>query len=367
VSTHSPLKPTQGVRETIDGPYSVSVGPATSRGLRAQLEAQGLTGRFFVVSCAPVWRRHSARVKDLLGRDRVALMPDGEKAKTLATVSRLYAEMSRRRLDRSTIVVAFGGGVVGDTAGFAAASYLRGVKLVQVPTTLLSQVDSAIGGKVGVNLPAGKNLVGAFHRPSAVVCDPEVLTTLTTRQFRAGMYEVVKYGVIASRDLFEQVSGTLPELMRQDLTALSPVIVKCCEIKLAVAQEDEFEAGARRALNFGHTVGHALEAVTRYRRFLHGEAVGLGMLAAARLSVMRGTMASGAEAALRDLIARLGTLPPVADLKSAAILDAIGHDKKVVRGQLHFVLARECGATTIATDITARELKLALASIGVTR
>jgi 3-dehydroquinate synthase len=348
-------------------PYTVHIGAGISRSLPQLLQAHGLSGTSVVVSCPPVWRRHGRRLKNVVARGTPALMRDGERAKTLGTVTGLYREMSARRLDRSSIVIAFGGGVVGDAAGFAAASYLRGVTLVQVPTTLLSQVDSAIGGKVGVNLPEGKNLVGAFHPPAAVVCDPEVLATLSPRQFRAGMYEVVKYGVIASRELFSAVSRDLPALVAQDRERLTEVIAACCRIKIHVVSIDEREAGPRRALNFGHTVGHALEAATGYRRFLHGEAVGLGMLAAARLSVMRGTMSSAAEAELRDLIARLGKLPPVADLKTSAILEAITHDKKVVRGTLHFVLAQDLGATTIATDVTPRELKTAIAAIGITR
>ena len=225
----------------------------------------------------------------------------------------IYDGMIRRRLDRSATLVAFGGGVVGDVAGFAAATYLRGIRLVQVPTTLLSQVDSAIGGKVGVNLPEGKNLVGSFHAPSLVVCDPDVLRTLPRREFRAGLYEVVKYGVIASRQLFERVSSSLPAIFGQDTAVLSELIADCCRIKARVVELDEREAGPRRVLNFGHTVGHALEAITKYRRFRHGEAVAYGMLAAARLSAARGMLTPDDEARLQDVIKRMGPLPPVWD------------------------------------------------------
>ncbi len=318
-----------------------------------------------MVSCAPVWRRHGAKARAIVGRQTPMLIPDGERAKTLATVEKIYDAMIRRRLDRSATLVAFGGGVVGDVAGFAAATYLRGIRLVQVPTTLLSQVDSAIGGKVGVNLPEGKKLVGAFHAPALVVCDPELLRTLPRREFRAGLYEVVKYGVIASRQLFERVSANLPAIFDQETGVMSDVIADCCRIKARVVELDEREAGPRRVLNFGHTVGHALEAITKYRRFLHGEAIGYGMLAAARLSAARGLLAANDEARLQDLITRMGALPPVSDLSVRPALEAITHDKKVTNGRLHFVLTRGLGDTAIVPDVTPKELAAAMRGLGM--
>jgi 3-dehydroquinate synthase len=273
--------------------------------------------------------------------------------------------MVERRLDRSGLVVGFGGGVVGDTAGFAAATFLRGVRLAQVPTTLLAQVDSAIGGKVGVNLTSGKNLVGAFHAPSVVVCDPEVLGTLPRREFRAGLYEAVKYGVIASRELFERIAGQMPAIFGKDPDVLTALIADCCRIKAGVVMVDEREAGPRRALNFGHTVGHAMEAISRYGRFLHGEAVGYGMLAAAALSHQRGVFPAEDLEALKEVIGHMGPLPTTADLKASELLDAILKDKKVSRGTLHFVLPVRLGATTIVSDVTSKELKAALRTIGI--
>jgi len=318
------------------------------------------------VSCPPVWRLHGPRVRGVLEPGvRPALIPDGERAKSLKTVAGLYDACTRRRLDRSAVVIAFGGGVVGDAAGFAAASYLRGVRLVQVPTTLLAQVDSSIGGKVGVNLPAGKNLVGAFHSPSLVVCDPDVLKTLPPREFRAGLYEVVKYGVIASRPLFDRVASNLDAIVAQDAALLTSIVADCCRIKADVVMIDERESGPRRALNFGHTIGHALEAITRYRRFRHGEAIGHGMLAAARLSRRRGTLDAAGEAALKSLIRQMGPLPPVTDLSIDDAMDVIARDKKVVAGRLHFVLASGIGATEIASDVHARELRAAMRDIGL--
>lgn len=348
------------------GTYPVVIGSGVLRQLPALLTSRDIGRQRLVVSSAPIWRRHGGRLRGVLRpSDRPVMMAVGERAKTLDTVAAIYAACLDRRLDRSAAVIAFGGGVVGDVAGFAAASYLRGIGLVQVPTTLLAQVDSAIGGKVGVNLPAGKNLVGAFYSPSLVVCDPEVLSTLPRREFRAGLYEVVKYGVIASRRLFTRVHTGLDAIFAHDPAVLSSVVAACCRIKADVVMADERESGPRRALNFGHTIGHALESITQYRRFLHGEAVGYGMMAAARLSVLRGTMTPADEARLVDLVAALGPLPSVGDLRIDDALDVIAHDKKVVRGRLHFVLAAGIGATEIVADVHTRELVRVMKSLGM--
>lgn len=348
------------------GTYPVVIGSGALRHFSSLLTSRDIGRQRIVVSSSPIWRRHSSRLRGVLRRDdRPVLMAVGERAKTLDTVKHIYDACLERRLDRSAAVIAFGGGVVGDVAGFAAASYLRGIGLVQVPTTLLAQVDSAIGGKVGVNLPAGKNLVGAFYSPSLVVCDPDVLTTLPRREFRAGLYEVVKYGIIASRRLFTRVQTALPEIFAHDPALLSAVVAACCRIKADVVMSDERESGPRRALNFGHTIGHALESITRYQRFLHGEAIGYGMMAAARLSVLRGTMTPRDEARLLDLIAALGPLPAVGDLRIDDALDVIAHDKKVVRGRLHFVLAAGIGATEIVADVHTRDLVRAMKSLGM--
>ncbi|MEO8070582.1 MAG: 3-dehydroquinate synthase [Acidobacteriota bacterium] len=350
------------------GTYPVVIGPGASRQLGRLLAAAGIGRQRLVVSSAPIWHLHGSRLRQVATTaNPPALIQDGERAKTLATVSRLYDECVKRGLDRSAAIVSFGGGVVGDASGFAAASYLRGISLVQVPTTLLSQVDSAIGGKVGVNLPAGKNLVGAFYSPALVVCDPEVLRTLPPREFRAGLYEVVKYGVIASPALFRQLTTSLPAILGQDLRLLTQLVAACCRIKADVVMADEREGGPRRALNFGHTIGHALESISQYRRFRHGEAIAYGMLAAARLSVYRQSMAADDERALQRLIANMGALPPVTDLKIADALEVIARDKKVVGGRLHFVLAQGIGATVVAADVHTRELARAMAAIGMKR
>lgn len=348
------------------GTYPVVIEPGAVATLARRLDRLGFGRQRLVVSSAPVWRHHGRRARGLLPRgDRPALMAVGERAKTLATVEQLYAACLARRLDRSATIIAIGGGVVGDTAGFAAASYLRGIGLVQVPTTLLAQVDSAIGGKVGVNLPAGKNLVGAFYSPSLVLCDPDVLSTLPRREYRAGLYEVVKYGIIASPRLFNRVERHLQDVFAHDRTQLQAIVAECCRIKADVVMSDERESGPRRVLNFGHTVGHALEALTGYRRFRHGEAVAYGMLAAAWLSVRRGALDENALARIEALIRAMGPLPPVADLQATKALDAITRDKKVVGGRLHFVLAASIGSTAIVADVTRRELVQAMRAIGM--
>jgi 3-dehydroquinate synthase len=292
-------------------------------------------------------------------------MPDGERHKHLTTVSRVYDGLLKANADRGTVVVAIGGGVVGDTAGFAAATFLRGLSLVHVPTTLLAQVDSSIGGKVGVNHPLGKNLIGAFYQPRAVVIDPRSLRSLPRREFRAGLYEVIKYGVIASASLFDRVRTSLPAVFGRSEEALVPIIAECCAIKAGVVERDEREQGERRHLNFGHTIGHALEAVTGYRRFRHGEAVGYGMLAAARLALARRAMSRTAHDALQELIAALGPMPPVGDLSATEALAAIRRDKKVLRGTLHFVLPTEIGRVEIVNDVSERELATAMRALGL--
>jgi 3-dehydroquinate synthase len=349
------------------GAYPVWVGAGTISRLGDLLGERGLGGSCVIVTSAPLWRHLAPRLSGLAASRSPILIADGERAKTLATVGRIYDALVKRRLDRAAVLVTVGGGVVGDVAGFAAATFLRGLRVVHVPTTLLAQVDSAIGGKVGVNLAAGKNLVGAFHPPAMVVCDPTVLDSLPRREFRAGVYEVVKYGVIASRPLFDRLSANIGALFDRDAGTLTGVVTDCCRIKADVVGRDEREGGVRRTLNFGHTVGHALEAISDYRRFRHGEAVAYGMLAAATLSAARGLLRREDETELHDLIGRLGPLPPVVDLRARDALDAIRLDKKVDRGRLHFVLAAAIGETRIVTDVTTRELTAAMRAIGMRR
>jgi 3-dehydroquinate synthase len=342
------------------------VGEGVADQLSVLLDAHGIGRRRFVVSNPVVWRLHGEQLQRALGGDaEPILLPDGERHKNLQSVSRIYDALIKGGADRGSVLVAVGGGVIGDTAGFAAATYLRGITLIQVPTTLLAQVDSSVGGKVGVNLPVGKNLVGAFHQPALAIIDPVLLTTLPRREFRSGLYEVVKYGVIASRSLFDLIAADTRRVFNRDPQVLVPAIVESCRIKAHVVTEDERESGLRRILNFGHTIGHALEAVTKYRRFRHGEAIAYGMLGAADLAVARGALAERERQALARLIAELGPLPSVADLPIADVMAAIKRDKKVVHGRLHFVLAIEIGATMTIDDVTEEELRAVLRRLGL--
>ena len=346
------------------GRYAIDIAPGLTSRLGEILTAARLPERRFIVSSATVWRFHAPRFAGIT-RDEPILIPDGERYKHLATVGKIYDALIRAAADRASAIVAIGGGVTGDIAGFAAATYLRGIPVVQVPTTLLAQVDSAVGGKVGVNHPMGKNLIGAFHAPRAVVIDPELLSTLHRREFRAGLYEVVKYGVIASRELFDRIAADLPALFARQSDKLVPIIAASCRIKASIVEQDERESGPRRALNFGHTAGHALEAVTKYRRFRHGEAIAYGMLAAAELAVRRGVFAAADRDALNALIIQMGPLPAVADLSAMQVVEAVSRDKKVIAGTLHYVLPTSIGSTSIATDVTTEELTAALRAIGL--
>jgi 3-dehydroquinate synthase len=343
--------------------YAVTIADGAIDRLGRLLDQLKTPERRFVVSSPLVWRLHGPQVARAI-RVEPLLVPDGERFKLLATVTRVYDGLLRASADRATTLVTFGGGVIGDMAGFAAATYLRGVTLVHVPTTLLAQVDSAIGGKVGVNHPQGKNLIGAFYQPHAVVIDPSVLGTLPRREFRAGLYEVIKYGMTSSPSLFDRVANDRKAIFARHADSLTPVIAESCRIKAEVVSIDEREAGPRRILNFGHTAGHALEAVTKYRRFRHGEAVAYGMLVAAELGRARGALAEPARQALADLIASLGPLPPIADVSSAQMLEAVKHDKKMVAGRLHFVLPTAIGATTIVDDVSEKEMRAALKRVG---
>jgi 3-dehydroquinate synthase len=346
-------------------PSAILIGEGAAERLAPILDAHAVGGRRFIVSSPVVWRLHGDQIQRALGSVDPILIPDGERYKNLQSVSRIYEALIRAGADRGSAVIAVGGGVIGDTAGFAAATFLRGITLVHVPTTLLAQVDSSIGGKVGVNHALGKNLIGAFHQPRVVAIDPLLLTTLPRREFRSGLYEVVKYGMIASRGLFDRVARETKSIFARQADVLVPAIVESCRIKADVVTKDEREGGLRRTLNYGHTIGHALEAVTRYRRFRHGEAIAYGMMAAADLAVVRGALADRERQSLVQLVTQLGPLPPVGDLPMAEVMEAVKRDKKVVNGRLHFVIAIEIGATTTIDDVTEDEIRGVLRRLGM--
>ncbi|MCS7091718.1 MAG: 3-dehydroquinate synthase [Verrucomicrobiota bacterium] len=275
----------------------------------------------------------------------VVTVPAGERAKCWSVVHRCHELLAAGRLERGSFVVALGGGVVGDLGGFVAATYMRGVALVQVPTTLLAQVDSSVGGKVGINLRAGKNLVGAFYQPRLVVADLETLGTLPEREYRSGLAEVVKYGAIADADLFERLEREMEGLLGRELGVLESVVARCCEIKAEVVMEDERESGRRAILNFGHTVGHALEAICGYGRLLHGEAIAIGQVVEGWLSARCIGLERGAVDRLEGLLGRAG-LPTRTRWTAARVerlLMAMRSDKKVRDGQVRFVLLSRLG------------------------
>jgi 3-dehydroquinate synthase len=321
--------------------------------------------RQFFVSSPLVWKLHGRAMAKAMPKTETILLPDGEKFKQLATVSRAYESLIKLEADRGAGIISVGGGVIGDMAGFVAATYLRGITLVQVPTTLLAQVDSAIGGKVGVNHALGKNLIGAFHQPALVAIDPALLETLPRREFRAGLYEVIKYGMTSSRDLFDRIGRDMHAIFARKADALVPIIAESCTIKARVVEVDEKESGPRRMLNFGHTAGHALEAVTKYKRFRHGEAIAYGMLVAAEIAVARGVMPDADRQSLARIIVTLGPLPPVGDLSTKEVVEAMKRDKKVVNGTLHYVLCTGIGSWTTVTDVAEDELAKALKKTGL--
>jgi len=285
-------------------------------------------------------------------------LADGEAHKTIASVGLIVDRLVESRANRDTTVIALGGGVVGDIAGFAAACYLRGVNFIQVPTTLLAQVDSSVGGKTGVNHPQGKNLIGAFHQPKIVLIDTDTLSTLPERELKAGLAEVIKYGAIIDADFFAWLEGNVDALLAKDADALAHAIQCSCELKADVVAEDEREAGRRAILNFGHTFGHAIERCQGYGEWLHGEAIAAGMIMAAMLS----DIGKGEVARLVDLIRRAGLPVAPPTIGADAMMDAMGMDKKIVKKQLRLVLLNELGDASIRSDIDADQLSLTLAA-----
>ncbi len=292
------------------------------------------------------------------------LLQGGEKTKDISTLTQLYTAAAHARLDRHSVVIAIGGGVIGDVSGFFAATYLRGIRVIHVPTTLMAQVDSAIGGKTGVNLPAGKNLVGAFHQPSLVVVDPTILNSLPEREFRSGLAEVIKYGIIADPILFKRLENRIEKILQRDPSELSWMIHRCCAIKARVVSKDEIETtGLRATLNFGHTIGHGIEAAACYT-LLHGEAIAIGMIAATHLSKKRlGLSATSAER-IHQLIRKCG-LPThfKKKLSTLHILAAMRLDKKSSQGQIRFVLAKKIGSVQTGISISQNLIMKTLAAL----
>ena len=328
------------------GPYSIVSGAGVIRGAAREIAALGRFSSIHVVSAPKVWRAVGKTVQRglrLSKRSPIHLFDDAESAKNLRSVERITRSLCRAGADRKSLIVAVGGGVVGDVAGFAAAAYLRGVKLVHIPTTLVAQVDSSIGGKTGVNLPEGKNLVGSFYPPQLVLTDPELLRTLSDREFRGGLAEVIKHAIIADAEMFTMLEKDMERVLRRDRHALGLLIPRNVQIKARVVSRDERESGLREILNYGHTFAHALEGVTNYRRYQHGEAVAWGMIAAAFLGHELGLTRADDVSRIVALIRRLGPLPPWPHVPPTVLLNAMRSDKKTRAGILRFVLSPRIG------------------------
>lgn len=342
------------------GAYAVVCGTGVVRDAAREIERLGKFSSVQVVSSPKVWRAVGKIVGRGMARDGASglhLFDDAEPQKNMRSVETLCRALTRAGADRRALIVAVGGGVVGDVAGFVAASYLRGVALVHVPTTLVAQVDSSIGGKTGVNLPEGKNLVGAFYPPRLVIVDYELLRSLPEREYRSGLAEVIKYGVIADAKLFSYVEENLERVLRRDKRELEYLISRCAQIKAEVVSHDERESGVREILNFGHTFGHALESVTLYRRYKHGEAVAWGMIAAALLGHEMGITAEDEVARMTKLIHPAIELPWWPRVTAERLIDAMRADKKTQAGKLRFVLSRRIGEAHTSDAVPIRLVK----------
>jgi len=348
--------------------YLVSVGEGLARRLPERLA--DLRGRkVALVASRRVFGLHGRPVRRALaalGPVHVVLAPDGERHKGQATLQGFYDAFLQAKLGRDGVVVAFGGGVVGDVAGYAAATYMRGVDWVGLPTTLLSMVDSSVGGKVGINHPRGKNLIGAFHQPRAVVIDPAFLATLPPRELRSGAYEVLKCGILGDPALFEVMRRAPAGLRGWEGADVELAIAAACRLKAEVVTKDEREGGLRRVLNLGHTLGHALEAVTRYRRYTHGEAVGWGLVGVSHLARARGLLDAASHEAILAAVDRIGPRPRVSDLPSRDVLAALARDKKARAGRVPFILPAAVGRVEIHDDVSPDEVRRALREMGST-
>ena len=337
--------------------YDIKVGGGLLSRLGAECARLKLGQRCAVITDANVGKHFTKAVLRSLAASGfepvLVTVPAGEKSKCLAMVEKCHDQLARHRLERKSFIVALGGGVVGDLAGFVAATYLRGIPFVQAPTTLLAQVDSSVGGKTGVNLRSGKNLVGAFYQPRLVLCDLNTLKPLPKREFVSGLAEVIKYGIIYDAVLFAQLERNLPKLLQRDVPTLLSVVSRCCEIKADVVGQDETESGLRAILNFGHTIGHAIENMSGYGKYLHGEAISIGQVAAAKLSHRLLGLPSAEVARIEGLFAR-ASLPVRIRLNAAQqrkLFTAMKLDKKVSAGEIKFVLAQKIGKVVWAQQV----------------
>jgi len=336
--------------------YEIVIGHGILNALGETVRELGLGPKEMIVSSATLWSPHGKTVEGSLAASgfdvSVALIADDEESKSLKTTASLYDKMVENELDRSSGIVAVGGGVIGDVVGFAAATFMRGIRFVQVPTTLLAQVDSSIGGKTGVNHPKGKNLVGAFHQPALVWADVLTLRTLPERELRSGLAEVIKYAIIADPELFRILETTVNSFSKTPTEALIDIVSRCCSIKARIVEEDEREHGVRSILNYGHTVGHALEALTDYAYYTHGEAVAIGMTAVARISCEVG--ATGQKTAEnQERVLKMAALPTSIDCPTNPheIVHQLNSDKKRLAGRVRWVLPKTIGEVFLTDQV----------------
>jgi 3-dehydroquinate synthase len=319
-------------------------------------------GKVFVLTTDDVWRLHGEVITRQFrpGEFHVLRFEGGENNKRLASLERLAEEMSEGGADRTSIVIGFGGGIVTDMGGFLAAIFMRGVPVLQMPTTLLAQVDAATGGKTGVNLRSGKNLIGSFHQPLAVVIDPEFLATLPEREYRAGLFEVLKCGIIRDPQLFSKFVEHHSDVLAMEPALVDALVAGAVRVKVDVVSADEKEGDLRRILNFGHTIGHAIEAETEYKRLLHGEAIAWGMLAATELSVLTGVLSQEDGRLIAQAIRSYGPIPSISDLNPDHLIGRLAQDKKTLGGKVHFVLATRVGAVKIVSGLDPTQVKQAI-------
>jgi 3-dehydroquinate synthase len=357
--SHDPLRVALGDRS-----YPIHIGAGLID--RHDLLAPYIAHHAAVVTnetVAPLYAKRIERTLESAGaRSQRIVLPDGESFKTFETLNLVFDALLRQAADRRTLLVALGGGVVGDMAGFAAATYQRGVAYVQVPTTLLAQVDSSVGGKTAINHPLGKNMIGAFYQPRAVIADIDTLSTLPQRELAAGLAEVVKYGAIRDLGFFEWIEQNHAALRARDLAALAHAIRRSCEIKAEIVAQDERESGARALLNFGHTFGHAIESALGYGEWLHGEAVAAGMVLAARYSVREGRLGADAAERLEALLRGLGLPVAAPRIEARTWMDFIGRDKKNEAGRVTLILLDALGKARVAKDTAPRDLEAFLAA-----
>ncbi|MGI6491794.1 MAG: 3-dehydroquinate synthase [Pelotomaculum sp.] len=348
--------------------YSIHVGEGLLGQIGSFLEGQGYSNKVLLVSNPTVSGLYEAVVRESLYRSGFetvsGIIGDGEQYKNLATVSQLYDLALEAQLDRLCPVVALGGGVVGDVAGFVAATYLRGVPFIQVPTTLMAQVDSSVGGKVGVNHPKGKNIIGAFYQPQLVLADVATLQTLPARQIATGLAEVIKYGAIKDESFFTWLENNMPELLLGNRDVMIQAVETSCRIKAGVVEEDERENELRAILNFGHTIGHALETLTEYRTFTHGEAIAIGMVAAANLAQLEGLLAPVDSRRVVSLISSAGLPVEIpAGFAVDRIMENLKHDKKIKNGRLTLVLLERIGQYCLRRGIPEEDIKKVVAGL----